>query len=131
MFEIAASARPPLASLLRIALSLLILGALMLWRATPSVRRRVIVASVVVGALLSFASAALWSRRHAGTGTETAYGWPRVVYARWESFEGGAGRAGVQWRGVVENSFAYGSATMLALAAGLLMTRRRRLSRPA
>lgn len=116
MIEIAPHARPPLATLLAVALPLLFVAGALLRGVPTAARRRVYVSAVAAGLLLAAASAALWSRRHAGMGTETARGWPRAVYARWEPFEGGASRAGVLWRGVAESALAYASASALLLA---------------
>lgn len=126
MLEIAASTRPPMATLLAIALPLLALVALLLRRVTRLDRQRVLLGALALGALLTAGSAALWSRRHAGTGTETARGWPRIVYARWESFEGAAGRAGMHWRGVAESALLYGAMGAALLALGRARTRRGR-----
>ena len=126
MIEIAPSFRPPLATLLVVALALLLLAAVLLRRATRIARRRVLLGALAVGALLTATSAGLWSRRHAGTGTETARGWPRIVHARWVAFEGGAGRAGLQWRGVVENGLVYTVAAAALLSPGAVLVKRRR-----
>jgi hypothetical protein len=127
MLEIAPSSRPPLATLLAIAPPLLAIAALLMRRAPRVDRVRVLVGARSLAALLTAASAALWSRRHAGTGTETARGWPRVVHARWVSFEGGAAHAGPQWRGVAENGLVYTAAAGALLALGVALVRRRRI----
>ena len=127
MLEIAPSHRPPLAMLLAVVLPLLALAGVPLWRATRRERLRLLAGALALGGLLTAASAGLWSRRHAGTGTETAWGWPRIVYARWVPFEDGAGRAGLQWRGVAECGLTY------ATLGAVLLTLRRTLAqrRPA
>ena len=129
MFEIAPSPGPPLATLLAIALPLLVLAGLLLASASWRERRRVIVGALLLGGLLTAASAALWSRRHAGTGLETARGWPRVVHARWVPLDDGALRAGLQWRGVAENGMTYAAGCALLLAGAHVLVRRRRMTR--
>jgi hypothetical protein len=75
--------------------------------------------------LLTTASTMVWTRRHAGTGTETAYGWPRIVYSRWESFEGIEHRSGIHWRGVLEQIAVYSVAgAAMSVAAWRLRHRR-------
>ena len=126
MFEIAPSSRPPLATLLAIALPLLAIAAWLLRRAAGNDRLRVLVGALSFAALLTAGSLALWSRRHAGTGTETARGWPRIVHARWVSFEGGDERNGLRWHGIAECGLLYGT-----IGAALLAVRdaRRRRGR--
>ena len=124
MIEIAPHFRPPLATLLAVALPLLFAAAILLRREPPGTWRRVVLGAAAAGVLLATASAALWSRRHAGTGTETARGWPRAVHANWEGFGGEGRRSGILWRGALEGAFVYA-----ALAAGPLAAAARR--RPA
>jgi hypothetical protein len=119
--------RPPLATLLTVALPLLLVAALLLRGQPPAVRHTRLAAAVLVGLLLTAASAVLWSRRHAGTGVETARGWPKPVHARWEDFEGRDRTAGIRWRGIAENTLVYASASLLLLAAAA----RRRVGRGA
>lgn len=124
MFEIAPSSRPPLATLLAVALPLLAIAAWLLRRAARSDRLRMLVGALSLAALLTSGSTVLRSRRHAGTGTETARGWPRIVRARWVSFEDGAERTGLQWRGIAEGGLLYA-----AIGAGLLALRHARRRR--
>ena len=124
MMEIAASSRPPLATLLAVALPLLLLAVVLLSRAESPARRRVLLGGPILGALMTAASAAFVSTRHAGTGTETARGWPRVLQAEWVSFEGGQARAGLQWRGLAENGLIYTAAATALLALGPALSRR-------
>src|SRR5215218_6529418 len=126
MLEIAPSHRPPLAMLLAVVLPLVALAGLLLRRAARRERRRLLFGALALGGLLTAASAGLRSRRHAGMGTETAWGWPRIVYARWVPFEGGAGRAGPQWRGVAEGGLTYVTVGGALLALGQALARRRR-----
>ena len=126
MIEIAASSRPSLATLLAVALPLLVIAGVLLSRSGRLTRRRVVLGGVTLGALMTAASAAFVSARHAGTGTEIARGWPRVLHAHWASFEGGEARAGMQWRGVAESGFVYTAAATALLATGAVVSRRRR-----
>jgi hypothetical protein len=125
MFEITPSLRPPLATLLAATLPFLVLAGLLLSSASPRERRRVVVGALVLGGCLTAASALLWSRRHAGTGLETARGWPRVVHARWVPLDDGATRAGLHWRGVAESGVAYAAGSAMLLALGSRLARRR------
>ena len=129
MIEIPASARPPLFMLLSVLMPLAILAGVLLSRTSRADIRRIVLQSVAAGLLLTMASGLAWSRRHAGMGTETAYGFPRVIYARWDAFEGDEHRAGVNPRGIVEAAFSYGACVALALV--LLRRRTRSVSSPA
>ena len=128
MFEIAPHLRPPLATLLAFTLPVLAGAAILLLRAPRWLRRRLMVTAAAGGILLTGMSGAVSTRRHAGTGTETALGWPRIVYSRWESFEGQGGRSGVHWRGILEGTIAYG-AVAAALLGARTVARHRRLGR--
>ena len=128
MFEIAPSSRPPLAMLLAVALPLAAVAAILLRRAAPAERRRVLIGALVLGLLLTALGGACWSRRHAGTGTETARGFPRTIHARWVPFDAGESRAGVRWRGVVEGTLVYAAAAAVLLAVGTALVARRRES---
>ena len=126
MFEIPASARPPLAFLLTVALPLAAIGWLLLRRASRQTRRRVLAGAWLLALVATLASAALVSNRHAGMGTETARGWPRAVHARWESFDGSERRASFRVRGIVENLLFHGAlATFIGALAGLAAAPRR------
>lgn len=126
MLEIAPSSRPPLATIVAILLPLLALALLLLRRAVGPMRQRLLVGALGLGMLLTAASTAGWSRRHAGTGTETAHGWPQILHARWVPFDGGDARAGLQWRGLVINTLVYAAAAAVLLAVGHQVVRRRR-----
>lgn len=119
MIPIDAAARPPLATLLWIALPSLAAAAALLRGAPAAARRRALVRALAAAAALTVASTILVSERHAGTGTEVARGWPKAVHARWESFDRTERRAGVAWRGVAEDLFVFAatSAALLAAAA--------------
>lgn len=126
MIEIAPASRPPLAVVLATVLVLLALAAMLLRRVGPRERRRVLAAAVAAGASLTPASALLRSERHAGTGTETARGWPRIVHSRWVSFEGEEGHVGLRWGGVAGDIVVHGAASAVVLA--LAASRRRMAS---
>jgi hypothetical protein len=125
MFEIAPHFRPPLAIALAVVLPLLAGTAILLLRVPPRVRRRLLATAAAAALLLTAASAIVWSRRHAGTGTETAYGWPRIVYSRWESFEGVGHRSGIHWRGVLEQIAVYSVAGAAMIVAAWRVSHRR------
>ena len=129
MIEIAAHRHLPIVTLLSIALACVIAAVLIRWSTTPRVRPRVYGRAIAVGVLCAVASGALWSRRHAGTGTETAWGWPRVIYREWVSWEVAERRAGVRWQGLVENAVFYGAAA--ALVATVVVATRGRAARGA
>ena len=125
MIEIAPHLRPPLAIALAVVLPLLAATAILLLR-VPSRARRLLLGTAVAGAvLLTAASAIVWTRRHAGTGTETAYGWPRIVYSRWESFEATEHRSGIHWRGVLEQIAVYSVAGAAIVVAAWTVRHRR------
>ena len=79
-------------------------------------RRRLYLSAVVVGVLCAVASGVFWSSRHAGTGTQTAWGWPRIIYGRWVSWEAVERYEGVRWRGIAENTVFYSAAAVLAIS---------------
>jgi hypothetical protein len=126
MFEIAPHVRPPLMTLLAVSLPLLAAAALLLRGQPAAVWRRVLGGAMLAGVLLTAASAVLWSSRHAGTGVETARGWPKAVYGRWEDFEGRERVTAIRWRGVLEDTFVYTAAAGVLFAAAA-----RRLVHPA
>jgi len=123
MFEIAAHDRFPMFRLLTFALLAGAVGLVLLYVANRARLRRVVARAAVAGVLCAAASASLWSTRSAGTGTQTAWGWPRVVYARWVSWETAERSEGIRWSGLAENAVFYGAAA--TLVAGLLMVTRR------
>ena len=94
---------------------------LLLRRSDVPRRRRVLTRAALAGLLCAGASAVVYSSRGAGTGTQTAWGWPRFVYSRWESHENSERTEGLRWRGVLENAAFYGA--VAALVGGLLVGR--------
>jgi hypothetical protein len=127
MFEIAPHYRFPIVELLAFAVPAAAVGVLLLYLANRSQFRRVVARAAVAGVLCTGASAALWSTRGAGMGTLTAWGWPRVVYARWVSWETAERSERIRWQGLAENTVFYGAAA--TLVGSLFMVARRR-SRP-
>jgi len=125
MIEIAADTRPPLATLLLIALPLIFIAAVLLRGQPPAVRRVVLAATAISALVVTAASATLWSRRHAGTGLETARGWPKPIYSMWEDTEARQRISGVRWRGVAENAFLYGAIGLFVCAVGARWSTRR------
>lgn len=120
MIEIVAQQRPPLATLLVVIAAALALAVVAMrmrsdgWRRWPDARALGI--ALLIGFLLTGVSAVASSDRHAGTGTEHALGWPRVVYARWSSWEAPEEREGVRWRGIAENIAVYSAGALLLVA---------------
>jgi hypothetical protein len=125
MFEIAPHGRLPMFRLLTFAFVAGTVGVLLLYLGSKVRLRRVVARAAVAGVVCAGASAALWSTRGAGTGTQTAWGWPRVVYARWVSWETVERTEGIRWWGLAENAVFYAAAA--TLVAGLLTVTRRQL----
>ncbi|HYW32279.1 MAG TPA: hypothetical protein VE869_12280 [Gemmatimonas sp.] len=108
MVDITAAARPALASL---STALLVLSALswaVVRRVPDRTRNRLLTRALLFGCLAAASSALLVSRRHSGMGTEIARGWPRVVHARWESFDASERRSAVLAGGLVVNALVFG-----------------------
>jgi hypothetical protein len=127
MLEIAPQYRLAMFQLLAFAIPTAAVGVLVLYLTNKAQLRRVVARAAVAGMLFAGASAALWSTRSAGTGTQTVWGWPRVVYARWESWETAQRSEGVRWVGFAENTVFYGAA---ATFVGSLLRVARRRPRP-
>ena len=85
-------------------------------------RRRLLVRACFIGVACAVASAVVYASRDAGTGTQTAWGWPRVVFSLWQSWETGERSHGLRWQGLVENVAFYAA---LALLIGAVLARRR------
>jgi hypothetical protein len=126
MIEIAPARLLPLATLLSLALAAAIATAIVVatWHLRDRAARLTMVA-VVAGIVLGAASAVFRSSRGAGTGTHTAWGWPRAVYTRWVSWETSEQIRGIRLRGVAENAVFY--ATLAALAGSVGLASRRLL----
>jgi hypothetical protein len=109
-----------------LAVALALIGAAMIVLQLAALRyprRRLYLRAAILGLFCALASGAFWSSRHAGTGTQTAWGWPRVVYGRWVSWEGDHRQEGIRWRGILENTVFYGALAMLA--SSIVVTARR------
>ena len=121
MIEIAAHSHQAIARLLAVIVPALVVALLLLHRLESSRRRRVLVRAAVIGALCAAASFVVYTSRGAGTGTQTAWGWPRIVFSLWQSWETGQRTHGIRWRGLIENAAFYGA---LALVVGAVLARR-------
>lgn len=121
MIEIAAHYHQPLARLLAVIVVAIIAACLLLRRADSRERRRTLVRAAAAGILCAVLSVVLYWSRDAGTGTQTAWGWPRTVFSLWQSWETGERTHGVHWRGLLENAAFYGVA---AAALGGVLARR-------
>jgi hypothetical protein len=115
-----------LAVLPMLAVTLALIGAAVIVLQLGAVRfprRRLYFRAATLGLFCALASGAFWSSRHAGTGTQTAWGWPRVVYARWVSWEIEHRQEGIRWRGILANTVFYGAVAMLG--SSIVVTARR------
>jgi hypothetical protein len=122
MIEIPAHYHQALARLLVVMLFGASAALLLLRSAGPAERRRALVRAAAAGILCSVLSVVLYWSRGAGTGTQTAWGWPRTVFSLWQSWETGERTHGIQWRGLLENAAFFG---VLAAAIGGVLARRR------
>ena len=104
----------------------MLVAALMLLHGRAIRSHRLYTIAALLGLAGALASGAFWSSRHAGTGTQTSWGWPRMVYGRWVSWETPDRREGIHWRGIVENTVFYGAVAMLA--GSLFVASRRKSS---
>jgi hypothetical protein len=128
MFEIAPHYHLPIFRLLAFAIPAAAAAVLLLYLAHQGAQlRRVLARGTVVGVVCAAASAAFWSTRGAGTGTQTAWGWPRMVYTRWVSWETAERHEGIRWQGLAENAMFYGAA---ATRVGSLLVVARQWPRP-
>ena len=115
MIEIAPYRYLAIVQLLSVAVASIVAAAILLRLTDLRVRRhRLYLGATALGGLCTLASGAFWSSRHAGTGTRTAWGWPRMIYGRWISWEVVQRQEGVSWPGIVENTVFYGAVAMLA-----------------
>jgi hypothetical protein len=126
MVEIEPGNLLPLATLLSFALVAATGAAIVLTLGRRrDVAGRLAAAAAVAGLVLAAGSAVLRSSRGAGTGTYTAFGWPRAVYTRWVSWETAERRQGLRAVGLAENAAFYGSLAALAGSLGFAARRRR------
>ena len=125
MIEIAPYRHLAIVPLLAVALGCLLTAFVVARFAAPGVaRHRLYWSAIIVGVLCAIGSGTLRSARHAGTGTQTEWGWPRAVYTRWVSWEVDERREGVRWQGLVENTVFYGAAAVLLGSLALVVRRR-------
>jgi hypothetical protein len=125
MIEIAAHYHQAIARLAAVIVTSLAVAALLLRTLDAPHRRKLLIRAQVLGALCAIVSVVVYTSRDAGTGTQTAWGWPRVVFSLWQSWETGQRSHGVRWQGLIENTAFYGA---LALAIGAARARRSRVS---
>ena len=123
MIEIAPYHHLAIAPLLAVALGSIVAAVVVLHLAALRRRHRLYLVAAVLGVLCALASGAFWSSRHAGTGTQTSWGWPRMIYGRWVSWEVVQRQEGIRWQGIVENTVFYGA---FAMVAGSLVLAARR-----
>jgi hypothetical protein len=124
MIEIAPDRHLAIIPLLAVALASIVAAVIVLHLAALRFRHpRLYLSAAVLGVLCALASVVFWSSRHAGTGTQTAWGWPRMVYGRWVSWEVVQREEGVRWQGIVENTVFYGA--IATLAGSLVLAARR------
>lgn len=113
-----------MATLLSLAFAAGIGGAIVLTACRlRNVGSRLATAAAVAGLVLAAASAVFRSTRDAGTGTHTAWGWPRAVYTRWVSWETPQRMRGIRLQGVAENAIFYAAAAALVGSLGLAASR--------
>ena len=129
MVEIAPHYHQAITRLIAVIVPALVVALLLLRRLDAQRRRRVLLSAAAIGALCAVASAAVYTSRGAGTGTQTAWGWPRVVFSLWQSWETGERTHGIRWRGLLENAAFYAAlaamiGAMLALRRGTPATRK-------
>jgi ABC-type branched-subunit amino acid transport system permease subunit len=124
MIEIPPYRHLAIVPLLAVALASIVAAAIVLHFAVPRFRRhRLYLSAAILGVLCALSSVAFRSARHAGTGTQTTWGWPRMIYGRWVSWEVVQRQEGVHWQGIVENAAFYGA---VALLVGSLVLAARR-----
>ena len=122
MIEIAPHSHQAIARLLAVIVPAIVVAFLLLHRLEAQRGRRVLIGAVVIGALCAVASVVVYTSRGSGTGTQTAWGWPRVIFSLWQSWETGQRSHGLRWQGLIENAVFYGA---LAALIGALRVRRR------
>ena len=122
MIEIAPHYHQAIARVAAVIISAIVVALLLLLGLDATRRRQVLIRAQVIGALCAVASVVVYTSRGAGTGTQTAWGWPRVVFSLWQSWETGERSHGIRWQGLIENTAFYGA---LALVLGALLARRR------
>jgi hypothetical protein len=122
MIEIAPHYHQAIARLLAVIVPAIAVALLLLRRLDAPDRRRVTIRAMGLGALCAAASVVVYTSRDAGTGTQTAWGWPRVVFSLWQSWETGQRSHGIRWQGLIENTAFYGA---LAAVIGAMRVRTR------
>ena len=121
MVEIPAHYHQAISRLIAVIVPALVVALLLLRGLDAPLRRRVLLRTVLIGVLFAVASVVVYTTRDAGTGTQTAWGWPRVVFSLWQSWETGQRSHGIGWQGLVENMAFFG---VIALVLGAFLARR-------
>jgi hypothetical protein len=119
MFEIQPQLRPMATTLIAVGMVIILIAAFLLRRAPVASVRRAIGVAAVGGLLLTAASTLFWSRRHAGTGTQTDWGWPKAIYGSWVDFEGRNRMHGFRLSGAIADVLVFGSASLVVIAAAM------------
>ena len=122
MVEIPAHYHQAITTLIAVIVPALVVALLLLRRLDAPLRRRVLLRAALVGVLSAVASVVVYTARGAGTGTQTAWGWPRTIFSLWQSWETGQRSHAIRWQGLIENALFYGT---LAAAIGALRVRSR------
>lgn len=100
-------------------------GALLSPRVRAGVRRPAFLPGLLaLAAAMSAGSMLVSSRRSAGTGTATSYGFPKPFRFRWESWEAPEAHAGWSALYFAGNTLAYAAALALLWMAWLALRRR-------
>ena len=120
MFEIPAHYHLAVARVATVIVPALFVALLLLLALDTPRRRQLLVRAYFIGAVCTVASVLVYTSRDAGTGTQTAWGWPRVVFSLWQSWETGERSHGLRWQGLVENMAFYAA---LALLIGAMLAR--------
>ena len=127
MVEIAAHYQLAIARVAAVVLPAIFVALLLLLALDAPRRRQLLIRAQLIGAVCAVASIVGYTSRGSGTGTQTAWGWPRVVFSLWQSWETGERSHGLRWQGLIENMAFYGA---LALLTGAVLARVRMMRTP-
>jgi uncharacterized membrane protein YfcA len=130
MFEIQPQLRPMATTLIAVGMVMTVIAALLLRRTPAAAVRKAIGAAMLAGVLLTAAGTLLWSRRHAGTGTQTDWGWPKAIYGSWVDFEGRNRAHEFRLSGAVADVLVFGAGSLLVIAAARRSRSRSESPRP-
>ena len=87
-------------------------------------RLRLWISIAAAASALSLASALHSTRRNAGTGWETSFGWPKSWYGRWQSFEDDSSSSGYNLLYFAGNSLFYAAVILVTWLIWRLVTDR-------